>query len=61
MVSLIGTSMSTCSNEDSILTTVDKLGCVEMTRDDSGRCDEDDALEVLMVLDSVEQDRLHQI
>ena len=39
---------------------VDKLGCVETTQDNSGICDEDDAQEVLMVLDSVERGRLRR-
>ena len=38
--------------------TVDKPTCVEMTRDKFGICDEDYAIEVLMVLVLVERGRL---
>ena len=61
MVSLIGCVVSTGSYEESISMTVDKPGCVETTWDDSGRCDEDDAPEVLMVLDSLERGHLRRL
>ena len=61
MVSLIGWIVTTGSCEDFVLIIVDEPEFIKMTRDDSIIWDEDVALEVLMVLVSVEQCRIHQL
>ena len=61
MVSLIGWIVTTCSCEDSVSTIVEKPIFVEKTCSDSGICEYDSSPEVLMVLVSVEQCRLHRL
>ena len=49
--------MGSC--EDFVSTTIDEIGFVETTCADSGICEDDVAPEVLIVLFSIEQCRLH--